>query len=785
MLGCGYTKVQFLPSIASNGPGGFSSEDAQRALLKFEPTRVRSLPPLQPAFPVIDVHTHMFDGRELPLEGILAGRIHEFTGIENNATAAVGVTLVNALRYGAKLVPTPLVTQISGRPITEASLRKRVDMLATAAATLDSANDADRHSEMMAMAKLKHRWFSSRSMEDDLNGVRPEDTPDTLTDKVIAELRHKHRWEPTPEEITWTREKRLRDCLCAMIYLGARQAMKENKHVFDDDPGFWAMTHGYGLFLPDHLVQNGIANIFSRDVKNMLYWIEWAVHDNRETGVLSSMQMEKGNRHLDTTRPPLRLPGGAVFPPLWQAPALRSDVHLASMTSDESILWFALNLFRGATQMQSVHQAQCPATDLAMAQNMNMEPTYNQFAGPVSSLPGVPSAKLLGYKTQVENSKTMATQAAGRMGFFVAYTPFDSIEDTRSAADIRACSLDDPQHFPKALKVVDDAMKKGAWGVKFYPPQGYRPTDNAIDHSQDRFSDPFAAPADVGRTYSVPDPSPFDRAAFYAGNWRSAPRQQWQQRYERPGWCAEKMDALNDLLFRYCERHQVPIFTHCNTGEMRAEGRSNLFAGPQFWRLVLNQHHNLRLCLGHAGGAAFWYGLPMAFSDSKKPKADGKLEIATHDRPDWGLEVARLCVEFPNVYADLGIHDEMADPGHAARFAVVLDELLHHPDSRLARLMNRDRGHYPLSQKLVYGTDWFMPVTETPNTYFAGFLHVFDLKINERAVFTLPEQRAFFAGNAAQFLRLDHQITSNPLVLSNPAAVAYLSQLSARIKNGH
>ncbi len=204
-----------------------------------------------------------------------------------------------------------------------------------------------------------------------------------------------------------------------------------------------------------------------------------------------------------------------------------------------------------------------------------------------------------------------------------------------------------------ALARVEQALNEGMVGVKLYPPMGYRPLD--ADH----------------------------RESFRA-------------------------------LYAFCCEHDVPVMAHCTAHGFEAYPGHGVFSEPssrrdparepQGWDVVLKEFGTLRLCLGHTGGAGFHNrrkpGGPagrLSYPGWCSRRWRSRLTV----RRNYALDVVRLCVDHPNVYADLSyLHEIVGDDTRRGRLDRHLREVL-------AR--EEDRGDHPLVSKLMYGSDWHMP----------------------------------------------------------------------------
>jgi hypothetical protein len=217
-----------------------------------------------------------------------------------------------------------------------------------------------------------------------------------------------------------------------------------------------------------------------------------------------------------------------------------------------------------------------------------------------------------------------------------------------------------------ALEIVRLAVERfGFIGVKLYPPMGFRPTGNAPGPEMD----------------------------------------------------AEQASAVNsilDELFTWCEREDVPVTAHCNaSNEARSDYR--LFSAPALWAEVLDAHPNLRLNLGHFGGAN---------DDPSDPAAQ------------WPEEISRLADRWTRVYADTGNHRIDDDRIASAYFA------------KLGRLFEAG-GTARIKDRLMYGSDWLM-LALLPDS--ERFLHTYRDQYAEH--FGPTATSRFMGGAALEFLGL-------------------------------
>lgn len=257
----------------------------------------------------------------------------------------------------------------------------------------------------------------------------------------------------------------------------------------------------------------------------------------------------------------------------------------------------------------------------------------------------------------------------------------------------------DPFRRKDALDYVKRGLAAGAIGVKFYPPSGYRAACNAIP------------------------PQPSGDADAIA---------RWQSRYGGPAPLSpNELDKINDALFQYCETNDIPIFAHCTPAGFEAADGYGLMSDPKYWACALEKHKGLRLCLAHSGGDAYWFA-----AGTVNPPIDS-----------FGEEVVQLCLKYPKVYCDTGYLEQISDHASQHNFRI-----------RLAEAIGRrsDMGDWKFGDKLMYGSDWYMLSREPhPETYLQEFWSVF------KEPKLLPWRRAFFGGNAVEFLQLA-QLAARP-----------------------
>ena len=358
-----------------------------------------------------------------------------------------------------------------------------------------------------------------------------------------------------------------------------------------------------------------------------------------------------------------------------------SPSHGITAPPDDTIRHFLRCLVRKDTDLFETllvdHHAE-KSIQLTLSLMMDLAPVYDQKPK---------NDTLWDFETQqIPRMRSQVSASQGRMAYFVAWNPF------------RDHWCGDPNATKgNALRIVQKAVEQhGALGVKFYPPSGYRPYGNKIPGK------PFA---------------PFNKDA----------RDQYKARYE--GITAADLDSRCMELFQWCVKDDLPVLAHCGSGEFEArKGYGKHHAHPAHWSELLKsspEMSRLRLCLGHAGGEAFWIG--------------GLKEA------DWGLCVYQLCTTYPNVYCEFGIHGEIVDTRTRDAFVKQMTALI---------LKSRQTpGSIDFAAKVMYGSDWFMPMTSVGGreNYLAAFQDA-ALRIDRNIGANMSFYRDFMYRNALRFL---------------------------------
>jgi predicted TIM-barrel fold metal-dependent hydrolase len=343
-------------------------------------------------------------------------------------------------------------------------------------------------------------------------------------------------------------------------------------------------------------------------------------------------------------------------------------------------LWFLTQNDADMPRLFSLQYEGVPMRDkspLMVSHMMDLGPVYDQHPS---------GTELLDFeKKQVPRMAEFQSRPGSHMIYFVAYNPYRDYWDGQNPG--------------RARELVRSAIDEhGAWGVKVYPPSGYRPIGNQIK----------------GRPTGI--------RSRIAG-------QQWDAHYGHlPGDKNRALDKNLEELLLWCIKKDVPVFVHAGTGEFEAQkGYGFYHSDPSFWRDFLKDHPTLRLCLGHAGGADYWFG---------GGKASG-----------WGQLVYELCRTYPNVYCEITTHAELVSANRQAYF---VDRLAKSFDDSQKQA---DKPYkYSFGKKLIYGTDWYLPDASDRDTVLLATQRAFLHKKLRR------HYKDYFFGNALRYLKAEGKL---------------------------
>jgi predicted TIM-barrel fold metal-dependent hydrolase len=123
-----------------------------------------------------------------------------------------------------------------------------------------------------------------------------------------------------------------------------------------------------------------------------------------------------------------------------------------------------------------------------------------------------------------------------------------------------------------------------------------------------------------------------------------------------------KVQARIEAFFDCCVEHDIPVFVHCTPEGFQTRNKEGLNAHPKHWKTLLEDERwsRLRLCLGHAGGGR------AGNKGINSPGWMAESESEWIDVNNFARIVAELCTAYPNVYCELGYITELLD-GNAPR----------------------------------------------------------------------------------------------------------------------
>jgi len=184
-----------------------------------------------------------------------------------------------------------------------------------------------------------------------------------------------------------------------------------------------------------------------------------------------------------------------------------------------------------------------------------------------------------------------------------------------------------------------------------------------------------------------------------------------------------RLDEALNRLYAFCVEHDVPLTAHCTEQGAQAAPTRGRNSHPRFWELVLADYPDLRLNLGHFGGA--WELVRDDFDAS------------------WTADIIRLMEGHEHVYSDVGYHRIWPTP---ARPEGKTEKTRNAWFARMDRLYEE---HPRLARRLMYGSDWHMTVaTEQVREYFGSFREAWLARYGAEAT------ADFMGGNALRFLGL-------------------------------
>lgn len=252
------------------------------------------------------------------------------------------------------------------------------------------------------------------------------------------------------------------------------------------------------------------------------------------------------------------------------------------------------------------------------------------------------------------------------------------------------------------LALVKEAVEKhGALGVKLYPPMGF--------------------------------------ALWGNEELQKADPKLWRDREFLPDICktnefGKKLDECLALFYDYCQKNNVPIMAHTAISNLSDDAFNVIFNSDSLTDLVTKRFPKLKISFGHFGG--FGWSNDTSEAENKSQR-----------NPTIWRELIRVmqAASNNNIYVDTGF------------FSAALENETDFKKSLQALLAANPL----LINKMLYGTDWKMLITEQDaKQYLKAFEHV----LNEpeiRPLVSIAQQNNIFGSNAVEYLGLHRGENNN------------------------
>lgn len=284
---------------------------------------------------------------------------------------------------------------------------------------------------------------------------------------------------------------------------------------------------------------------------------------------------------------------------------------------------------------------------------------------------------------QVALMEHVSILTGGRVHAFVPFDPLRQVAFELGKTNVDSIGL-----------VIDALEKRGAMGVKLYPPMGFAPLGNVLVQKE-------------------------KGEHFWARSWLPA----WTDS-ARMG---RLLDGAMTRLFEWCANKGIPIMAHT----ARSNGPHPEFeelSSARYWDIALKEFPSLRINFGHFGDTSL-----VGHGDQRARSFMALMKDGAHP---GGF-----------AYADAGFFAEVmeSEPQMLAGL-------------RLLYEATADKGGAALSNRLLYGTDWEMTLSNWPvGRYMSQFVKLMD-EIEQRPALRAQGAKRlsekFFGENAARFLGL-------------------------------
>lgn len=217
--------------------------------------------------------------------------------------------------------------------------------------------------------------------------------------------------------------------------------------------------------------------------------------------------------------------------------------------------------------------------------------------------------------------------------------------------------------------------------IDAYPFLGINPLNHSMEYTEELLNECF------------PKPGRFSKKSSFAGI-KVYPPMGFDPDPEDP-----VMKEKVELLYTFCEKHSLPIVTHCDDQGFRMLPleESFTYTSPERWKNVLERHPDLWLDFAHFGEQYY-----------HSRKGIAAFVPPYHQEFSWREMTLSFMKSYPHVYADLSFDGVNPDSWEELNFL-------------LESLPSSEREIY--EGRLLYGTDWPLSLSKITSAlqYWRGF----------------------------------------------------------------
>ena len=295
---------------------------------------------------------------------------------------------------------------------------------------------------------------------------------------------------------------------------------------------------------------------------------------------------------------------------------------------------------------------------------------------------------------------------------------------SRSSHDEESDSYYTTEHQEKLATYVYDTLEGIAWYhsirpegmLEFYPFIGINPEAHSHDMVLEILHTYLRTDiARVRKSRSTSDLQKFYGVKFYP----PLGTEVWPKDTRRQAKVAD--------IYAFCERHAIPIITHCDDQGFRGVTAkiAQQFTDPSAWIPVLERYPSLKIDFAHYG---------RQYNPTRRSPLKTLIEQAwTHD--PWFAQIVTLMQRYEQVYADFSFSG--TDPAFYTDLYAYI-ESLDNPE-RAERILSRS----------LFGSDFTVNLAKVES--YTNYLSIF-----ERSPFTDEQIDRFVSTNPMHFLGLEH-----------------------------